>query len=158
METPSRDAFNCSILQLQAQAQPPKKLSKLNSEDYSPACPPSDVPPKTQRSSSEEKESTNLENTGNHPHTACKPQMPWRKTYLPLPRSDSLPSKSVSKDYHSYFLCSSLSSNKSVFSHLERFQSDPLTQSWSQLFHSSVFMINYLNVLSGPRGCVFSES
>ncbi|KAK5605169.1 hypothetical protein CRENBAI_023314 [Crenichthys baileyi] len=82
---PSTDS-PCSILQLQAQ--PPKKLSKPNSAYYSPACPPSDVPPKTQRVSVE-KESTNLENTGNHPHPACQPQ--WRKTCLPLPHSDSLP-------------------------------------------------------------------
>ncbi|MEQ2308345.1 hypothetical protein AMECASPLE_027351 [Ameca splendens] len=78
-----------------------------------------------------EKESTNLENTGNNPLTACQPQTPWRKTYLPLPRSDFL---------------------------FKRFQSNPLTQSWSQLFHSSVFIINYLNILFDPRDSVFPES
>ncbi|MED6238701.1 hypothetical protein ATANTOWER_027931 [Ataeniobius toweri] len=58
------------------------------------------------------KKNTKLEITGNYPLTACQPQTPWRKTYLPLPCSDSL---------------------------LKRFQSDPMTQSWFLLIHNSGF-------------------
>ncbi|MEQ2242378.1 hypothetical protein ILYODFUR_035325 [Ilyodon furcidens] len=57
--TPSTNSL-CSIVQLQTQ--PSKERSKPNSEDYSPACSPSNIPPKTQQSTSVEKESTNLEN------------------------------------------------------------------------------------------------
>ncbi|MED6259340.1 hypothetical protein ATANTOWER_021177 [Ataeniobius toweri] len=46
----------CSILQLQAQ--PLKELTKPNSEEYSPACPPSNVPLKSQQRFAAEKGTT----------------------------------------------------------------------------------------------------
>ncbi|MEQ2242301.1 hypothetical protein ILYODFUR_034474, partial [Ilyodon furcidens] len=138
-----------------------RKITKPNSEEHTHACPPSNVPLKSQRRYAAEK---GITSTGDY----------WNKSAHSLPTTDTVEKdlfsplsssashsvsqpKEITNSNILFSLCLGPSKFTSSSARLDKFQSDPLTQSWFLFILTPGFKNKlFLNLLSASRDCVIS--